>query len=94
MTDRNPRSNAFLKLVPFVVEAAFEHRVLVVANRPSDALRLLVDRTLDRRSAIGHGVGVIAADDSLLVDGQLHHAVGLLLAVTLWHSANTPSGSH
>ena len=48
---------------------------LIVADRPGHALGLFVDRSLDRRGRVGHRVGVIAADDSLLVDGQLHHAV-------------------
>ena len=63
-----------------VAQPRFHDGISVVADRPSRPLCLLVDCAMDRQCAIGHFVGVIAPHDALLIDGQLHDQLRMLIA--------------
>ena len=67
-----------------VADARLVDGVLLVADDPGGALRLLVHRAVDGQRRVRQAVVVVAADHAVLVDGELEDVVGLLL-VALHH---------
>ena len=65
-----------------VIQSCFHDRLLVATNGPSRPLRLLVHGAVDRQSMIGNFIRVIAPQDALLIDRQLHDELRVLVLVT------------
>ena len=61
-----------------IVEARLDDHLFVVANVPGGALRLFIDRAVDRLSFVLDFAEIIAANHALLVEGQLENHVGLV----------------
>src|SRR5262245_15880150 len=59
-----------------VYDTGFVSRDFLVTYSPSCALRLFIDRTIQRFSRVGQRVVVVAPDDALLVNGKLKNIVG------------------
>ena len=64
-----------------IVQTGFHDGILVVTNRPRGSLRFPIDRAMDGQRAVGHFVGVISSYDTLLVDGQLHDQLRMLMLI-------------
>jgi hypothetical protein len=49
------------------------------SHRPGGALRVPVHRAVNLQRVVGHGIVVVAADDALVVHGELKDVVRCLL---------------
>ena len=53
-----------------IVQTRFDNILGVVAHGECDSLRLLVHRALDDLILVGRGIGVVAANNALFIDGN------------------------